>query len=124
MTQLKIQPITTKFGRQLSAIVRELSHDGRDYIMILDKIARDNLYTVVDGELLRVPVKTSDRIAALDRLMDRGYGKVSQEIELTVPELSPAQEAIAGMSVEEMERALAGISIEAVVLELEPESVT
>ena len=97
---------TARYGKQLGTIVRESTDNGRELIQILLCIARDDLWTMFEGELVRQHCKVSDRQAAIDRLTDRGFGKVSQEIELTMPELSPAQAAIADMTVIEMQTAL------------------
>lgn len=55
--------------KNISAIIKELSNDYEDYLVMLDKWAHDT------------GISMKDRIACLNMLLDRGVGKPSQHVQ-------------------------------------------
>ena len=70
-----------KKGFSLAEIVREKTNDGADVV--------DFLIKVVNGRVRKA--KLADRIHAAEVLLDRGFGKPLQSVELSGPDGGPIQ---------------------------------
>jgi hypothetical protein len=96
--------LKTRFARSLAELIRESTDSGAILVNVLVAIAVDNVYREMDGEWYRIPCKISDRIAAIDRLLERGFGKVVQEIELvSQSDDSEMERRLEEMTTEELE---------------------
>lgn len=77
-------------AKGLTSIVKEMTDDGKELCRIMWEIAQGTLYvtdTYHDGDgkprtIDREP-SHKDRIAAVEWLADRGFGKVSQSVDLS-----------------------------------------
>ena len=88
----------------VSAIVRELTGEGQEPVDVLLAIMRDKL---LDGEGERQPVPVRLRKEAAETLLDRGWGKPTQPVEVNERELDAAIEAeLARLAVLESSREL------------------
>jgi hypothetical protein len=86
----------------LAALVREKTNNGQDVIAFLLQVLTGQLR---QGEEI-IKVTVADRIAAADRLLERGYGKVIVDLELSGPDGGPIEtrnlNILAGMTREEL----------------------
>ena len=74
----------------VSTIVRELTGEGQEPVDVLLAIMRDKL---LDGEGERQPVPVRLRKEAAETLLDRGWGKPTQPVEVNEREIDAAIEA-------------------------------
>ncbi len=100
-------------SRGFAALVRERTKSGEDVVDFLISVMKGSVITRLAGHAddckhceAEQHIKLSDRIAAADRLLDRGFGKVIQDIALSAPDGGPLQteslHVFAQMSVEEL----------------------
>ena len=109
-----------RFAYVLADYIRNQTDSGAEMVDILLQIARDDVYRENDGERIRIPCRIPDRMGAIDRLMERGLGKVVQEVELISQDQSDLDARLEDMSVEEMESYLAKLD----AIETDGETVT
>jgi hypothetical protein len=82
--------------------IREITRNGDDIVQFL--------WDVMMGQLIEkdtvIFIKVADRIAAADRLLDRGFGKVLQDLTVSGPDGGPIQSetlhVLASMSKDEL----------------------
>lgn len=75
--------------KNIRAMVRELTRDGEEPLEVLCAMMRDRL-TDGDGNRIEVPIPI--RKAAATELLDRGWGKPTQPIEIDEREIDAAIE--------------------------------
>ena len=100
---------TSRFAYALAAYIRDATNNGVEMVDILLSIARNDVFQedmADDGSMMRrrVACRIPDRLGAIDRLLDRGLGKVIQELELVVDDSNTVlQSELEAMSVAELE---------------------
>ena len=82
------------FSRQLSAYIREITGNGQSLVDFYMEILSGSICRTVDGVEILFKPRVGDMIAASDRLLERGFGKVIQDIELNIGEDSIISSAV------------------------------
>ena len=106
--------IKSRFGSAITAYIQDSTRNGSEMVDVLISIMRDEVYSDrdIDGGTVRVrqTCRVGDRIAAIDRLFDRGFGKVAQTLEIEAKESTDLDHKIETMTVEELESTLLALN--------------
>ena len=97
-----------RFGLALTNYIQEQTDNGELLVDLLVRVVKNDLWMDIENdegvmEKLRVPVKATEQMTAVDRLFDRGFGKVALTVEIETLPMTELEARLADMSVEELE---------------------